>query len=98
MLNQVIIVGRIKEIKESKKGVAVTLIIPQSFKNESGEYENNYIDVMLYKNVAQATKEYCKIGDMVGIKGRLQKLEDDKNLLVISDRVTFLSQRKDNEE
>lgn len=99
MLNQIVLVGRIKEIKEDEKSTIMTLIVPQSFKNVNGEYENNYIDVKLFKMLAENTKEYCKIGDMVGVKGRIQKLESDDTLQLIAEKITFLSStRKEDEE
>lgn len=101
MLNQIVLVGRIKEIKENKESAIVTLAVQQCFKNENGEYDTNFIDCHLYKGIAENTKEYCKIGDIVGVKGRIQKLESDKELKLIAERVTFLSSkapRKEDEE
>lgn len=99
MLNQIILVGRIEKIKKVKESAVITLAVPQSLKNLNGEYDTNFIDVNLYKGIAEQTKEYCKIGDTIGIKGRLQKLENDKKIKLIAEKVTFLtSARKDNEE
>ena len=95
MLNQIVLVGRIKEIKEEKENVIVKLSVNNSFKNMHGEYEENLIDCKLYKGIAEKTKEYCKTGDVIGVKGRLQKLENDKELTVIAERVSFLSARKE---
>ena len=103
MLNQIVLVGRIKEIKEDKKNKCgiMTLAVQQNFKNTNGEYDINFIDIKMFGGIAENTKEYCKNGDMVGIKGRLQKLENDKQLNIIAERVTFLSNkatRKEDEE
>lgn len=56
---------------------------------------------VLWKGVAESTKEYCKKGDLVGIKGRIQtrnvELEDQTHkqfVEVIAERVTFLSSKK----
>ena len=103
MLNQIVLVGRIKELKENKKNkyVVMTLAIPQTFKNANGEYDTNFIDIKMFGGIAENTKEYCKIGDAVGVKGRVQKLENDKQLNIIAERVTFLSTkapRKEDEE
>ena len=103
MLNQIVLVGRIKEIKEDKKNKCgiMTLAVQQNFKNSNGEYDINFIDIKMFGGIAENTKEYCKNGDMVGIKGRLQKLENDKQLNIIAERVTFLSNkatRKEDEE
>ena len=98
MLNQIILVGRVQDIKQEQKKVVATLAIPQSFKNINGEYEVNIIDVSIYGTIAETTQEYVKKGDLIGVKGRLQRLEKDKTLEVIAERVTFLSTRKEDEE
>ena len=111
MLNQIVLVGRIKEIKEDKKNKCgiMTLAVQQNFKNTNGEYDINFIDIKMFGGIAENTKEYCKNGDMVGVKGRLQS--ETINLFngkfisnvcnVIAERVTFLSNkatRKEDEE
>lgn len=103
MLNQIVLVGRIKEIKEDKKNKCgiMTLAVQQNFKNINGEYDINFIDIKMFGGIAENTKEYCKNGDIVGVKGRLQKLENDKQLNVIAEKVSFLSSkapRKEDEE
>lgn len=101
MLNQVVIVGRICKEPElvEKEGVKVaniTLAVPRTYKNVDGEYETDYLPCVLWKGVAETTTEYCKKGDLVGIKGRVEStVEDDKtNICIIAERVTFLSSKK----
>jgi len=103
MLNQVVLVGRIvrkPELKESEKGKKlsfITLAVPRSFKNMNGEYDTDFIDCILWDNVAISTVEYCKKGDVVGVKGRLQSriIEKDTGnvgrLEVVAEKVTFLT-------
>ena len=71
---------------------------------EDGKYDTDFIDVMLWESIAQNTAEYCKKGDIVGIKGRIQTSiyeEEDgrkrKTTEVVAEKVTFLSSKKDNE-
>lgn len=47
----------------------------------NGEYETDFINCVLWDSVAKSTSEYCKKGDIVGIKGRLQTrvVEKDEN-------------------
>ena len=74
MLNQTIIVGRlvknpeIKELESGKKVSIITLAVPRSFKNINGEYESDYIDCILWDSIASNTTEYCRKGDLVGVK------------------------------
>ena len=101
MLNQTVIVGRIvkdpelKETDSGKKVTNITLAVPRSFKNMNGEYETDYIPCVLWKGVAESTTQYCKKGDLVGIKGRIQsrsyETEEEKRYVVelIAEKVTF---------
>jgi len=94
MLNQIILVGRLAKEVEIKDNIAIiNLAIPRSFKNENGEYETDFVDCVLNGQMASSTKEYCKKGDILGIKGRIQT--NDKGIEVIAEKVTFLSANKD---
>ena len=109
VLNQAVLVGRIvrePELKETEKGKVtnITLAVPRSFKNQNGEYDTDFISCVLWKGVAESTVEYCKKGDLVGIKGRIQtrdiELEDEthkKYVEVIAEKVTFLSSKRQEE-
>lgn len=101
MLNQIIVVGRLArdfEINKIESGeyAKIVLAVPRSFKNEDGEYERDFIEFILRGNIATNTKEYCKSGDVLGIKGRIQsvKVEDEYKIELIAEKVTFLSSRK----
>ena len=94
MLNNYVLVGRLKEIREEEKATVLTIVTPQTFKNIDGLYDNNYFDVRTYGNIAESTKKYCKKGDIIGIKVRLQKLENESNISIIAEKITFLSSRK----
>lgn len=106
MLNQIILVGRLvqdPEIKELENGVKtsyITLAVSRSYKNADGIYETDFIPCLLYKGIAENTTKYCKKGDLLGIKGRIQtKQEENKNIIeIVAEKVTFLSSRKETEE
>ena len=111
MLNQVVLVGRLtkdletKELEEGKSVCNMTLAIPRSFKNADGEYETDFVECVLWNNIAQNTAEYCKKGDIIGVKGRLQTDNYEKEngekvfkLNVIAEKVTFLSSRSHDEK
>ena len=110
MLNQVVLVGRltkdleVKELEDGKKVTNLTLAIPRSFKNAEGEYETDFIDCSLWNSIAENTAEYCKKGDIVGVKGRLQSSSFEKEdgnkefrTQVMAEKVTFLSSRSKDE-
>lgn len=96
MLNQLVLVGRLKEIKEEEKGINITLVVPRSYKNEEGIYEEDYIPVRLFGNVANNTKEWCNKGDLIGIKGRIQ-VKESVIPAIVAEKVTFLSSKKEKE-
>lgn len=108
MLNQIILVGRLVktpeviETESGKKMSYITLAIPRTFKNAYGEYDTDFIDCVLWEVVAESTSEYCKQGDIVGVKGRVQSrmIEDEdgnnyKKMEVIAEKITFLSSKKE---
>lgn len=111
MLNQAVLVGRIvkdpeiKELENGSKVSNITLAVPRSFKNaETGEYDTDFVDVALWKGVAESTAEYCKKGDLVGVKGRIQtNSREDENgekkyyMNVVAEKVTFLQARNKDE-
>ena len=108
MLNQTVIVGRIvkdpelRETESGRKVTNITLAVPRSFKNSNGEYETDFISCVLWKGIAESTSEYCRKGDLVGVKGRIQskniELDDDTKrqiVEVVAEKVTFLSSRRE---
>lgn len=103
MLNQIVLVGRLTknpEIINKNEKVVITLAIPRTYKNMNGEYETDFVDCILWAGIATNTAEYCKKGDLVGVKGRIQtRQENAKNIIeVVAEKVTFLSNRKEESE
>lgn len=106
MLNHVILVGRLTSDPElyqtetGRKVARVTLAVPRSYKNSDGQYETDFISCKLWQTVAQNTTDYCKKGDLVGIRGRIEtyncETEEGRKYFteVIADKVTFLSNKK----
>lgn len=74
MVNQIVLVGRIARVPETrtaengKKVATLTLAVPRNYKNANGEYDTDFLDCTLWSSVAESTSEYCKTGDMIGIK------------------------------
>ena len=105
-MNQVVLVGRIVntpeviETENGKKVANVTLAVQRSYKNQEGIYDTDFINCTLWNHVAESTAEYCKKGDIVGVKGRIEtktvenKKQKHTESIVVADRVTFLSSKK----
>lgn len=97
-MNNLVLVGRLvkrpvlEEIENGRKTTTIVLAVPRNFKNDVGEYETDFIPVNLVGQVAESTVEYCKQGDVIGVKGRLARLSGN-DLQVVAEKISFLSSR-----
>lgn len=98
MLNQVVLVGRLVNDIEDKESenVIITLAVGRAYKNEEGGYDTDFINVVISGTIAKNTAEYCKKGDILGVKGRVQS--DGKEQLIIAEKITFLSSKGGKDE
>ncbi len=101
MLNQVVLVGKVLEeavVKEfgNNNQMAVLLIeVERSLNNQ--EMVNDLFQVIMWKNTMQSYLELCKVGTIIGIKGRLQAnnfITKEKNKFyscdVIAEKISIL--------
>ena len=108
MINVVALNGRLTkdiELRYFTNGNAVTnftLAIPRDHKNSDGVYETDFIDIELTGKLAELMAQYCKKGDLIALRGRIEKKmwidkEDKKhyNTYVRADKVSFLSTKKE---
>ena len=110
MLNQVVIAGRltsdpIVENENDKRVCKIVVAVPRSYKNVNGEYDTDFIPCTLWQGIADTTAEYCKKGDIVGVKGRLMSEKiiglgniETYTIRLIAEKVSFLSSARNNEE
>lgn len=110
MLNQIVCVGRLVNGVERTEGngierATLTLAVQRPVKNEEGCYDTDFIDCIVWNPIANNVAEYCKKGDLVCVKGRIQTeiIEDEegnkkKVTNVIAEKITFLSSKSNNEE
>lgn len=92
MLNQFILVGRITKIEQGK----VVVAIPRSYKNNEGIYDTDFVSVTIKGNIEEKTREYCRKGDLIGIKGHFQSKVVEKKYIqeLIAEKISFLSSSK----
>lgn len=103
MMNQVSLVGRLTkdpDLRYTPTGVAVahvTLACKRTFKNSNGEFESDFIRVVIWRNQAENTSNYMKTGDILGVTGRIQtgsyEGQDGKRVYttdVVADDVRFI--------
>lgn len=111
-MNNVILVGRltkdpILEELEDKKRTVIDIAVPRNYKNSEGIYEADFIRCVLWNGIAQNTSKYCKVGDVVAVRGKIQtrsyETEDNNKKYiteVIAQSVSFVapkSKEKDEE-
>lgn len=78
MINNVVLVGRMTRDAElrytpSNQAVATfTLAVNRQFKNQNGEREADFINVVIWRQQAENLANWAKKGALVGITGRIQ--------------------------
>ena len=95
-MNQVFIVGRIKEYLKIDNNCRIKIAVSRSYKNENGEYETDIIPVMCFSGIAQKIQEYCTEDSLIGIKGTLETREG--KVMIMASRVTLLNTAKKEDE
>lgn len=102
-MNMCSLVGRLvsnPELEKDDRGKEysyITLAVVRNYKNGDGVYETDFIEVKLENSVAENICEYCKKGDLIGIKGRIETRFEEENELtrrityVVAERVSFLA-------
>ena len=92
MMNMFMCLGRI--IKEADENTGeITLAVNRSYKNSEGVYETDFITCFLGKGILTSTCEYCRKGDLIAVKGRIETREDNQ-ICLIAERLSFLSSKK----
>ncbi len=106
MHNLVYLIGRLVSDPELKKSensrdyTTITLAVQRGFKNSNGIYESDFIKCILWNGIAFNTSEYCKKGDLVGVRGRVQvrnyEVDGETKYIteIIVDKISFLASKK----
>lgn len=108
MFNKIILIGRLTadpELRYTPSGAAVakfTLAVDRGRKNQQGEKETDFIDIVTWQKLAETCANYLKKGRLVVAEGRLQirSYEDNQGVRrkaaeVIAENVRFLDKGKD---
>ncbi len=110
-MNKVLLIGRLTanpELRYTISNNAVTtfsIAVDRNFKNEDGNKEADFINIVAWNKKAEFINQYLKKGDKVGIIGRLQvrSYQNDKGqnryvTEVVADEVEFLNTKKPEEK
>lgn len=106
-MNKVILTGNITkdvELKTSENGLnfcRFTIAVPRQFKDENGERNADFINLVAWRNLAETISKFVKKGDKVGVIAKIQTKtfqEDGKTKFttnIIVDEIEFLNSKKD---
>lgn len=78
MINNVVLVGRLTkdpDLRYTANGQATanfTLAVNRSYKNANGQYDADFINVVIWRKPAETLAQYAKKGTLLGVTGRIQ--------------------------
>lgn len=78
MINNVVLVGRLTrdaELRYTQSNIAVatfTLAVNRPFKNEAGEREADFINCVIWRQLAENLVNWAKKGSLIGVTGVIQ--------------------------
>src|SRR5690606_11384092 len=78
LLNSIVLIGRLvrdPELRYTPSGVAVggfTLAVDRPFTNQQGERETDFIDIVVWRRLAETCANHLSKGRLVAVRGRLQ--------------------------
>lgn len=104
MINTFLLEGRLQEISEVKetdrgiKFMKITLSVERNYRNSDGYYDQDIIEVELWRGMAEICAENSKINDYISIQGRIQssklKSNEGKEFIAykfVAEKVSFLN-------
>ena len=109
-MNNYTLIGRlvkdleVKESENKKKYGYITVAVNRTYKNAEGNYDTDFIDMIVWNDIAERISEYCHKGDLIAVNGRIETrmvtVEDhnEKVTSLVCDKVTFLQAKKNEEE
>lgn len=103
MLNQCVLVGKVKEspiIKKTQNGITTATLlleVERAFRNSNGEIEYDLFAITLWRGIAEDCQT-CEPGTLIGVRGRLQANIHNAanevtyyNAEIIAEKISFLS-------
>lgn len=112
-MNNYTLIGRlvkdieIKESESKKKYAYLTIAADRTYKTADDEKITDFIDMIVWNELAERIATYCHKGDLIGVNGRIETRmipvegkdhDNEKVTSLVCDRVTFLSTKKEEKE
>lgn len=109
-MNKVMLIGRLTkdpEFTTTANGISVcrfSLAVDRKFTNENGEKEADFINIVVWRGLAENCNKYLRKGNKAGIVGSIQIRTYDAQdgskryaTEIVADEVEFLSSPNENE-
>lgn len=110
-MNKVILIGNIchnMEIRYTANNVAVlqnSIAVRNDFKNANGEYESEFVNIVVWKQTAEFLNKYASKGSKIAVEGRLttrnyEKQDGTKGYVteVVAEKVELLGNKKEDNQ
>ena len=110
-MNNVNLIGRLTkapELKQTASNTSVltgTLAVNRTFKNQNGEREADFINIVAWRQTAEIIAKYCGKGSQIGIVGRIQTRNYENQqgqrvyvTEVVAEHVDLLDSKNDNQQ
>lgn len=110
-MNNVNLIGRLTkapELKQTASNTSVltgTLAVNRTFKNQNGEREADFINIVAWRQTAEVIAQYCGKGSQIGVTGRIQTRNYENQqgqrvyvTEVVAEHVDLLDSKNDNQQ
>lgn len=110
-MNNVNLIGRLTkapELKQTASNTSVltgTLAVNRTFKNQNGEREADFINIVAWRQTAEIIAQYCGKGSQIGVAGRIQTRNYENQqgqrvyvTEVVAEHVDLLDSKNDNQQ
>ena len=88
MINQLFLLGKIKNMNEIEKN-EIVVEVKRNYKNAEGLFESDCFKCNLWFALSKKISINCKIGDLVAVKGRL--VDDNGICNILAEQVILLN-------
>ena len=109
-MNNVNLIGRLTkapELKQTASNTSVltgTLAVNRTFKNQNGEREADFINIVAWRQTAEIIAQYCGKGSQISVTGRIQTRNYENQqgqrvyvTEVVAEHVDLLDSKSDNQ-
>ena len=110
-MNNVNLIGRLTkapELKQTASNTNVltgTLAVNRTFKNQNGEREADFINIVAWRQQAEIIVQYCGKGSQIGVTGHVQTRNYENQqgqrvyvTEVVAEHVDLLDSKNDNQQ